>query len=208
MKITIQREIEAEQWAGPDGKLPDGCHLCRPEIEMSADGAFVYFTYAELRPTVWMGTSKLPVPEDWPVNNIADFSGITVYTPEKAERYGRKILPFNFWSVKSKSSVTGNHRPVFLEPDDSDMMALWHDYCSHERFPNPIPRRAEYREFGGNYGRGYRPIYMNPGDWLLKEQVPDGHNNLGTKTVVRVVSDYDLKVLAGLLGNVEESDAR
>jgi hypothetical protein len=190
-EITITRKLDAEQWV-EGGPLPGGTFNCLPEICWSADRSLIYFTYAELRPRHWVGVARDPVPAD-PDKACGPFDGLCVYDPKDGERYARKMLPFATWSVKSEQSVQRNWRPEYVDGSDQEMLALWHDYCAAEQFPNPIPRRIEYRDIDGNYGRGYRPVYLKPGDWLLRENVPHGHDNLGTKVVVSAVSDADFR---------------
>lgn len=193
IEVTITRTIRAEQWA-EGGALPAGVHLCRPEACWSADRSLIYFRYAELWPTQWLEAARQPVPAE-PDKACGQFEGLVVYTPEQGEPYARHVFDFRFWSVKSEASTTGDHRPVYVDGQDAGLLALWHDYCAAMRWPNPIPRRAEYRDIDGSYGRGYRPVYLKSGDWLLRETVPDGHNNLGSKDLVRVVADEEFQRL-------------
>jgi len=188
MKTTIKRTIEAEQWTGENGPLPAGVYLCKPEICWSHMRQLVYFTYAELRPQHWMEVKKHEgVGTDKDVDGF--FEGGIQIELKTGEKYWRKTLPFAFYSVKSEASMSRNHHAVYVEKEDAETVALFMDYCGVEKWPNPLPPRAEYRDVDGAYGRGYRPIYMKPGDWLLKEEVPDGHNNLGYKTLITVVSN-------------------
>lgn len=187
MKVTINRAVEAEQWI-EGGALPDGVHLSLPEIEWSAGRALIYFTYADLRPNNWLGAEKLPVPEN-PKSEILE--GLIIYTPRDGEPYARKLLPFAFWKVKSESSVTRDHSAKFLDADDAAMTALFFDYAAAEQWPNPIPRRAEYREINGKYARGYRPHYLKSGDWLLREPSLDG-------PIISVVSDDKFQAMRAL----------
>lgn len=184
--VTITKKVQAAQFVEGVSR-PDGTFDCIPEVHWAAGRQLIYFTYAEFMPTHWMGVAKDPIPP----------SGTKLEVLESRidfrDGYSRKALPFMFWSVKSEGSVTGNHRPVYLDFADADMVALWHDYCELEQWPNPTPPRIEYREIGGGYGRGFRSVYMKPGDWLLRETVPDGHNNYGTKNVVSVVPDEEFR---------------
>lgn len=166
-KVTIKREIEAAQWT-LGGPLPDGTFECVPEVEWSAARDLIYFTYGNLRPRHWLGARREAVPAE-PGKACGALEGLIVFTPKEGEPYARKMYPFAFWSVKSLASATRDWRPVFLDQTDQEMVRLWHDYCSAEEWPNPVPRMIEFREMSGQYGRGYRPHYMSSGDWLLQE---------------------------------------
>ncbi len=191
--VTITRTIEAEQWI-EGGPLPKGAFECFPEVEWSAGRELIYFTYAEFMPRDWLGVAQLPPPDGAP--KTEGLESIVVYTPASGAPYARKVLPFTFWSVKSESSIKRDWRAVYVDGDDDAVLKLWNDYRLSQQWPNPMPRRIEYRETDGAYGRGFRPIYMKPSDWLLREPIPDGHNNLGTKQSIRVVSDDEFKKLA------------
>lgn len=93
--------------------------------------------------------------------------------------------------MKSEDSATRDHSAKFLDENDAAMVALFFDYASVEQWPNPIPRRAEYREISGKYGRGYRPHYMKSGDWLLREPSPEG-------PIISVVSDDKFQAIRAL----------
>lgn len=223
--INIIRAVEAERWVD-GGELPRGCAECQVEIIWSADRSCVYYTYAGMRVGHWMGTAKNP--GGGPAGDGVEHAmkGWIVYTPnDGSPKYWRETYPFMFWSIKSEGSVTRDHRPVFLDATDKEAVAVFHDFAALEQWPNPIPRFAEFREYDSGYGRGYRPVYIASGSWLLREEVPDGHNNLGKKTVVRVVTDEELQAMkrigaehdqdtgagSGLLygggGRVESADA-
>lgn len=176
---TINKAIQATQFR--EGKpLPEGMHECVPEVMWAQGRKLLYFTYAKLRPCHWMGVEKKPIPENP--------ESVCVFEPPDAEKYARDAYPFAFYKVKSESSVTRDHSAVYLDREDPDMVALWHDYCSMEKFPNPIPRYAEYRERDTQYGRGYAPHYLADGDWLLKENTEHGPS-------VRVVTDEEFQRL-------------
>jgi hypothetical protein len=176
--------------------LPAGCHLCRPEICWSAGREYIYFTYAELMPKRWMEVrerSEEPKSE----NNVGVMNlegGIKVERNDGTIYY-RKTLPFNFWNVKSEASVTRDHHAVYVDKADEAVVKLLVDYMFVEGWSNPLPPRAEYREIDGSYGRGFRPIYLKPGDWIAHEEVPHGHDNLGKKDLVRVISDSEMTAL-------------
>lgn len=173
-KMTITREIDAVQWLGPEHPLPDGCFNVVPEVHWAADRNFVYFTYGDLDARDWMGVEKLA---EKPAGG--GFEGSVQFTPKEGAEYWRKVLPFAFWSVKSEATlkarlgVSDAHRAVFLNLDDETEVTLFRNYASLEQWPNPLPRFAEYREINGSYGRGYRPHYLAPGDWLVREKGRD-----------------------------------
>lgn len=95
MKVAINRSVEAEQWI-EGGALPEGAHLCLPEVNWSVGRGLIYFTYADLRVQNWLGAEKLPVPAD-PKAAGGELEGLIVYTPKEGEPYARKSLPFAFW---------------------------------------------------------------------------------------------------------------
>ena len=185
-QITIKREIDAIQWLGPDHELPEGFHETMPEVHWSAARDLVYFTYGKLDSRDWIGVEKLT---EKPGKSALE--GWVGYTPPGHAPYWRKVLPFAFWSVKSESTIrvrNGDptaYRAVFLNRDDAEQVRLFHDYCASQRWPNPLPRYAEYREIDGAYGRGYAPHYLAPGDWLLCER----------DARPRVVSDEEMQKL-------------
>ena len=175
----ISKTIEAIQFRVGE-PLPDGLHECMPEVMWAHGRNLVYFTYAALRPRHWMGVEKKQVPQR--------LDSVCVYEPSDGEPYARDVYPFATYKVKSECSIKRDYSAVYLDRDDNRMISLWHDYCSLEQFPNPIPRYAEYREPGEQYGRGYAPHYLADRDWLLKEP---GEN--GVK--IRVVSDEEFERL-------------
>lgn len=173
--MKIIREIEAEQWLGEGHPLPNGAYLCQPEVCWSAD--------RKLLPRHWIDAEERPLPEGEPK---LDFmcSGVKM-TLKDGREYWRQIYPFAFWSVKSEASVKRDHRPVYLDRNDEALVRTFVDFLSVEEWPNPLPPRAEYRVNDGGYGRGFRPVYLKPGDWLVK----DGED-------IRAVSDAELKAMA------------
>lgn len=170
--IKIHQTIEAEQWTGEPGDYPTGCYETLPEICWSHGRELVYFTYGTLRPGHWMGVEKLAAE---PKQTALD--GWVGFTPKDgAPKYWRSVLPFAFWEVKSEAQMKNRagepnaYAPIFLTDDSpADEIELFHNYCSVEHWPNPLPRFAEYREVNGKYGRGYAPHYLGPGDWLVRE---------------------------------------
>ena len=166
-KVTIKREVQAEQWLGELDALPEGAHLCRPEVCWSWDRKLVYFTYAELRTYNWIDADprELPVPEK------LDFmcSGIRGVRKDGSE-YWRQMYPFAMWSVKSEAGLKRDHRAVYLDRADHALVETFVDYMYAEDWTNPLPPRAEYRIVNGAYGRGFKPVYLKPGDWLVKEK--------------------------------------
>lgn len=192
-KITIRREVVGEQWI-QGGALPNGCFGSYPEVHWSADRKLVYFTYAEFSPKHWMTVEKLPVPDDLEAS-VGPLEGGVMFEPKGEPAYIRKLYPFSFWSVKSESSVKSDWKPIYVNGSDREVLALLHDYAQVERWPNPIPRRIEYREYSSEYGRGFRPVYLKPGEWLIQEEIPTGHNNMGRRKSVRVMSDEEFSAL-------------
>lgn len=180
-EITLARKVKAVRWEPADAPVPAGCHKTMPEIQWSAGRKYVYFTYGTLRPKHWLGTEKLAAQ---PESNA--FEGWVGYTPKEGVPYWRECLPFAMWSIKSEASRSGDHRAVFLNLEDENELLLWHNYCSMEQWPNPLPRFAEYRVTDGGYGRGYRPIYLTPGEWLVFE---------GDQTAPKVISDAEFNAL-------------
>lgn len=173
--MKILTEIEAVQWRGEGHPLPDGAVLCQPEVHYSADREHVYFTYADLRCRHWIdaGERAMPPPDkfEWCVSGIT-----TRLTEDGVEReYWRRVFPFSVWSIKSEASVKGDHRAVYLDPDDRALLRAFLDYCDLEKWGElkdghrALPPRAEYRITDGGYGRGFKPVYLQPGSWLVKE---------------------------------------
>lgn len=167
--MKIIREIDAEQWLGEDHLLPDGCHLCRPEVHWSADRKLVYFTFAELRVRHWIDAVERPMPRPEKFEFMCH--GLQVKLRDGHE-YWRQVMPFLIWSVKSEASVNGDHRAIYLDKSDEALMRAFVDFIDVEKaegWTNPLPPRAEYRITDGSYGRGFRPVYLKPSDWLVKD---------------------------------------
>lgn len=180
--IKLTQEYQAQQWNGQINGLPEGFHLCRPEVHWSADRKFVYFTYAELRPDCWIGMDELP--EDTKAgNSLASAFRVEL---QDGRVYCREALPFAFWSVKSEASLKRDHRAVFIDFTDAAQIRAFADYAYTQGWPNPLPPRVEFREVDGGCGRGYRPHYLKPTDWLIR----DGKN-------YRVITDAERQKLAG-----------
>lgn len=182
--VHITRPVQAWRYMlSDDDNLPEDVHAVFPEVRWSADRKLVYFTYGTLRCHQWISVDKFTSKPDtngglssWveyqPPAPLPKFGQGSVLTM-KPPRYFRELYPFNFWSVKSESSVKNDHRAVMLDIDDEDLVALWHDYCSSEQWPNPLPRFVEHRTVDGQYGRGYKPTYAQLGDWLIWEKGRD-----------------------------------
>lgn len=170
MQKTISKQVNAIQWPGPEAGYPEGLHETLPEVHWAAGRELIYFTYGRLQPKFWMGVEQV---SDAPESTSLD--GWVKFEPKDREPYYRKVLPFAFWDVKSEAQMKGRsghsaaYKPVFLNVEDTDEVCLFHDYCQIERWPNPLPRYAEFREVNGSYGRGYLPHYLAPGDWLLDD---------------------------------------
>ncbi len=185
MKTKITREIEAEQWLGEGRPLPDGAHLCRPEVNWSAGRAFVYFTYAELKCAHWIGTEELAE-----VPKAVELGGGISVTRKDGSAYHRQVLPFAFYSVKSEASATRDYHAVYLDKADAALVRMFVDYVFLEKWGNPLPPRAEFRVADGGCKRGFRTFYLAPGDWILRE-----HDDAGRLTP-RVVSDAAFRAMA------------
>ena len=164
MKIAV--EIEAEQWTGEHGILPKGAHFCVPEVHWSADRKLVYFTYADLHVRHWISADASPMPA---TGNPPFMGSRVASTKQDGTEVWRDVYPFMAWSIKSEASVKRDHRAVYIDRDDARQMEAFADFRFVEQWPNPLPPRAEYRITDGSYGRGFKPIYLKPGDWLVKE---------------------------------------
>ena len=165
-QVTLRREARAEQWPGDIERLPEGAHVCQPEVHWSASRELIYFTYADLRSRDWIDAKPraLPAPEK------LDFmcSGIRIKRKDGSE-YWRQVYPFAFWDAKSESSIKRDWRAVYLDRADADLVETFLDYASTQGWTNPLPPRAEFRIVSGAYGRGFRPVYLKPDDWLVFE---------------------------------------
>ena len=180
MKISV--EIEAEQWAGEHGPLPKGAQLCVPEVHWSADRKLVYFTYADLHPRHWISSDASPML----ATGAPPFMGSRVAsTKEDGTEFWRDVYPFMAWNIKSEACAKRDYRAVYIDRADARQMEAFADFRFVEGWPNPLPPRAEFRIIDGAYGRGYAPIYLSPGDWLVKEP--------GRKP--RAVSDTEFQAL-------------
>lgn len=186
--VKIVKEIDAIQWKGEETDLPEGMHLCRPEVHWSADRKLVYFTYADLRCHNWIGVEETPIAAgEEPPENGGFEGGVRVKRDDDSE-YVRRVLPFTFWSVKSEAQITRDHRAVYLDKSDESLVRVFVDYCYVEKWSNPLPPRAEFRVVDGGYGRGFRPYYLSPGNWLLSDTGENGKQ-------YRVVTDEAFKAL-------------
>lgn len=183
MSITLKREARADQWLG-EGHLFDGLHYCQPEVNWSAGREEVYFTYADLTPRNWISTKELTAePAEKP------FMGGAIRCEDKdGAVYWRLVYPFMAWSIKSEHSIKRDYRPVYLDRADTVQTRLFADFAYVEAWSNPLPPKAEFRVVDAGYGRGFRPYYMNPGDWLVREPHPDGER-------ISVVSNEEMTKL-------------
>lgn len=87
-------------------------------------------------------------------------------------KYWRAVFPFAFWSVKSEASEKRDHRAQFLFGLDTRENEAFLDYAdlhkwSEEEGCVALPPRLEHRLVDGAYGRGYKPTYIKPGQWLV-----------------------------------------
>lgn len=191
-RATIVRQVEAVTWAGPGASLPEGWHLAGPEVHWSADRKLIYFTYGRLTPRHWLRVEELSAPPE----DRQFLGSILGFTLPDGRKYWRELLPFAFWSVKSEASFKRDHRAVHLDPADEQMMRLWRDYASAEDWGTlspegvrTLPQWAEFRETAGSLGRGYRPHYVGPGEWLLDDAQGDSR--------YRVLTDAQLREAGG-----------
>jgi len=173
MKLTI--DVDAVQWKGEGYLCPDGVHLCVPEIHFSADRKQVYFTYADLRSLHWIDFDEHPMPQPEKFEFMC--SGIVTKCKVDGQEieYWRQVWPFSCWSIKSEASIKRDWKPVYLDRNDMPQLRAFLDYCDIEKWGTlengrrALPPRAEYRVVDGGAGRGFRPIYLTPGSWLVKE---------------------------------------
>lgn len=169
-KVVIKREIEAEQWAGDVRIILEGSHVCRPEVHWSADRGLVYFTYADLHPHNWIDARVRETSAPEKLDFMCSGLGIT---RQDGSKYWRQVYPFAFWSVKSEASIKRDHHAVYLDRADAALVETFVDFLAAEGWTNPLPPRIEIRVVDGQYGRGFKPIYLKPGDWLLTERGRD-----------------------------------
>jgi hypothetical protein len=213
MQVTVNKKIEAVQYLEANGidvlqdtlKRYGTWHACQVEVEESADGKLIYYSYGSYmksRAEHWMGTTKL---SEEPKRDGSIFGGSWVgFTPKDGSApYYREWLPFAFWSVKSKSSMLryqGKPDPtVYLDTKDKDAVAQFHDYASASKWPNPIHQCAEFRIVDGAYGRGFKPLYVYDTDWLIIEPYikPNGgyDEEHGRNWTARVLTDAQMTEL-------------
>lgn len=159
----LKRTVKVFQWNGEEKDLPDGFHLCKPEIHHSFAGDVLYFSYADLRPECWIDTKRVKEKPE-----VSTFSG-ALSMVENGETLYRAVYPFAFYDIKSLASATGDHKPVFLDYDNEEHLKAFVDYAWKHKWlvDDFIPQRLEYRQINGSYGRGYQPFYMKPTDWIL-----------------------------------------
>ena len=186
--VVIRKEVRAAQWSGA-GEMPEGVHSCRPEVHWSAGRECVYFTYAEMRSRHWIEVREreLPVPE-----RAEGFSGVMCVSLRDGRQYWRRTYPFNMYSLKSESSVRRDWSPVYCDDSsDESLLRALVDYADLEGWlvDRSLPPRAEYRVIDGSYGRGFKPLYLSPGDWLVHEAGDDGRD------VARVLTDAQLQAM-------------
>ena len=96
MKVTIHKSINAEQWLGEGHPLPEGAHLCRPEIHWSAGRKYIYFTYADLRSLHWIDVEENPLPAPDKAEFMA--SGF-VSKGKDGAGYWRQSYPFALYDM-------------------------------------------------------------------------------------------------------------
>jgi hypothetical protein len=170
--VIIQRQIEAQQYM-PGIGAPDGCIRSHPEVCWAVGREYVYFTFANLRSGFWMGTKKL----DKKPEKVETLESFSIISKEGKDLHVREILSFAYWSLKSEASVSGDYKAVFLNAADETEVELFQDYALISKWmpdaetAKRLQTTIEFREVNGALGRGYRPHYMEPGDWLLKETV-------------------------------------
>ncbi len=188
--VKITREVDAYQYVVGQ-PLPPDCHECQFEVNWSVGRSFVYFTYAKCNVKHWMSVQKwTEVPTGDNDSGLSSWAGIETADGEK---YFRKVLPFAFWSVKSEASVSRNHSAVYATEEEAQLV---YDYAALEKWTKSQREGwIEHRTVNGSYGRGFIPLYLKPTDWLVKDDVPYGHDNLGSRTVWHVVSDEDMQKL-------------
>ncbi|MER8811479.1 hypothetical protein [Mesorhizobium sp. M0965] len=190
--VTLTKTVQAQQYL-PGTGAPDGCVRSRPEVVWSAGHELVYFTFANLRPRYWLGATKLT--EEPPKAGDGIFAeGCCRFVGSDGAVWWRKALDFSMWSVTSEASATRNHKAVFLDESDEVLVETFKDYVSMSGWVQKPGDEAvfrntvEFREIDGGLGRGYRPHYLSPGDWLTSETV-DG------KLVYKVLTNDEFERL-------------
>ena len=168
--FEIHKTIHAWQWNGEESGLADGFFLCQPEVHYSVDRRLVYFCYADLPTRHWISAKWLT---EKPA--AAPFMGMVLRSTRDSIELFREALPFMAWKVKSEASATGDHTAKFLNRDDQEEVDAFLDYAHLEAWSKTkegtfsLPPYLEYREVDGKYGRGYRPHYMERGEWLVQD---------------------------------------
>lgn len=168
-QIEVKKTVSAWQWNGEESNLPKGFHLCQPEVHYSETRNLIYFMYADLRATQWLSSQPLPAKPE----GENTLRGCIEVTLTNGEKYWRESLPFSLWSVKSEATASGDHSAKFLDRENADEYRAFIDFACAEGWALPkdgvlaLPPRLEYREVNGAYGRGYRPYYLKPSDWLV-----------------------------------------
>ena len=173
MVITeVKKTVKVYSWDGKE--VPEGFYLCRPEVCYSSGRQYVYFTYADLRSNCWISATKL---QEKPKDSDGFGRDAIEVTLKDGSKYYREVFPFSLWSIKSEASATQDHRARFLDVKKEEEYQAFIDYAYQEKWwekvdeeVRELPHRLEYREKSGSYGRGYRPYYMSPTDWIIFEE--------------------------------------
>ncbi|TIV01282.1 MAG: hypothetical protein E5W09_02860 [Mesorhizobium sp.] len=191
--VTLTKKVNAQQYV-PGKGAPDGCVRSHPEVHWSAGHELIYFTFANLRPRYWLGAEKVVVePANAGRTGLLE-EGFCYFEGSDGSRWWRKALSFTFWSVTSEASATRNHKAVFLDESDDAMVDLFKDYVVMSEWVKEPGDEAmftnivEFREIDGAYGRGYRPHYLSPGDWLTIEKTD-------SKTIYKVLKNDEFERL-------------
>lgn len=168
--VILKKAVKVWQWEGNANikHLPENIFPCQPEVHYSADRKYVYFTYANLQCRHWIGTQELNTPPE--ANAI---SSAMKTTRADGSVYYREVLPFSLWSIKSEASVVNDYSAKMLNRNDISEMSAFLDYVHWEGWAKTedealeLPPRVEYRQIDKTLGRGYRPYYIKPTDWLV-----------------------------------------
>lgn len=185
--IVIHKNIKAWQWDVKEKDLPEGFHLCQPEVHYSAARDCVYFTFADLMPSQWISTAELT---EKPPSNT--FNGVFKMELKDGRVYYREMFSFRFYEIKSEASARRDYTPVYLNTEDEKETRAFIDFGIIEKWfvaediVKVLPSRIEYRQTDGSYGRGFKPYYMKPGEWI----VIDGKE-------IKVMTDPEFKALQG-----------